>query len=100
MEEVKDKKKKLTLKNFSGGAAAISSYAKGSGNKSVLVEKKKNRSVDASYNAEKAKASVAPQDAVKTKDLTKEDSAKAQKTAQEWARKKIQEELEIDNSKN
>ena len=99
MEEVKDKKKKLTLKNFSGGAAAISSYAKGSGNKSVLVEKKKNRSVDASYNAEKAKASVAPQDAVKTKDLTKEDSAKAQKTAQEWARKKIQEELEIDNSK-
>ena len=42
MEEVKDKKKKLTLKNFSGGAAAISSYAKGSGNKSVLVEKKKN----------------------------------------------------------
>jgi translation initiation factor IF-2 len=99
MEEVKDKKKKLTLKNFSGGAAAISSYAKGSGNKSVLVEKKKNRSVDASYNAEKAKASVAPQDAVKVKDLTKEDSAKAQKTAQEWARKKIQEELEIDNSK-
>ncbi len=99
MEEVKDKKKKLTLKNFSGGAAAISSYAKGSGNKSVLVEKKKNRSVDASYNAEKAKVSAAPQDAVKTKDLTKEDSAKAQKTAQEWARKKIQEELEIDNSK-
>jgi translation initiation factor IF-2 len=99
MEEVKDKKKKLTLKNFSGGAAAISSYAKGSGNKSVLVEKKKNRSVDASYNAEKAKASVAPQDSVKVKDLTKEDSAKAQKTAQEWARKKIQEELEIDNSK-
>jgi len=99
MEEAKDKKKKLTLKNFSGGAAAISSYAKGSGNKSVLVEKKKNRSVDASYNAEKAKASAAPQDAVKTKDLTKEDSAKAQKTAQEWARKKIQEELEIDNSK-
>jgi len=99
MEEVKDKKKKLTLKNFSGGAAAISSYAKGSGNKSVLVEKKKNRSVDASYNAEKAKASVASQDAVKVKDLTKEDSAKAQKTAQEWARKKIQEELEIDNSK-
>jgi len=99
MEEVKDKKKKLTLKNFSGGAAAISSYAKGSGNKSVLVEKKKNRSVDASYNAEKAKASVAPQDTAKVKDLTKEDSAKAQKTAQEWARKKIQEELEIDNSK-
>ena len=66
MEEVKDKKKKLTLKNFSGGAAAISSYAKGSGNKSVLVEKKKNRSVDASYNAEKAKVSAAPQDAVKT----------------------------------
>ena len=41
MEQVKDKKKKLTLKNFSGGAAAISSYAKGSGNKPVLIEKKK-----------------------------------------------------------
>ena len=44
--DVKDKKKKLTLKNFSGSAAAISSYAKSSGNKSVLVEKKKNRSID------------------------------------------------------
>jgi len=27
--DVKDKKKKLTLKNFSGGPAAVSSYAKG-----------------------------------------------------------------------
>ena len=36
---------------------------------------------------------------VKPKTLTKEDTAKAQKSAQEWARKKIQEELEIDNSK-
>jgi hypothetical protein len=38
--DVKDKKKKLTLKNFSGGSAAVSSYARGAGNKSVLVEKK------------------------------------------------------------
>ena len=97
--DVKDKKKKLTLKNFSGGSAAVSSYAKGAGNKSVLVEKKKNRSIDATYSVDKAKASVAPQDTVKTKVLTKEDTAKAQKAAQEWARKKIQEELEIDNSK-
>jgi len=97
--DVKDKKKKLTLKNFSGGSAAVSSYAKGAGNKSVLVEKKKNRSIDATYSVDKAKASVAPQDIVKTKVLTKEDTAKAQKAAQEWARKKIQEELEIDNSK-
>ena len=39
--DVKDKKIKLTLKNFSGGSAAVSSYARGAGNKSVLVEKKK-----------------------------------------------------------
>ena len=97
--DVKDKKKKLTLKNFSGGAAAISSYAKGSGNKSVLVEKKKNRSIDINQSVEKPKISLAPQDIVKAKTLTKEDTAKAQKSAQEWARKKIQEELEIDNSK-
>ncbi len=97
--DVKDKKKKLTLKNFSGGAAAISSYAKGSGNKSVLVEKKKNRSIDINQSVEKPKISLAPQDTVKAKTLTKEDTAKAQKSAQEWARKKIQEELEIDNSK-
>jgi len=97
--DVKDKKKKLTLKNFSGGPAAVSSYAKGTGNKSVLVEKKKNRSIDATYSVDKAKASVAPQDSIKPKILTKEDTAKAQKSAQEWARKKIQEELEIDNSK-
>ncbi len=97
--DVKDKKKKLTLKNFSGGSAAVSSYARGAGNKSVLVEKKKNRSIDATYSVDKAKASTAPQDAVKPKTLTKEDTAKAQKSAQEWARKKIQEELEIDNSK-
>jgi len=97
--DVKDKKKKLTLKNFSGGSAAVSSYARGAGNKSVLVEKKKNRSIDATYSVDKAKASIAPQDAVKPKTLTKEDTAKAQKSAQEWARKKIQEELEIDNSK-
>jgi hypothetical protein len=38
---LKTKKKKLTLKNFSGGPAAVSSYAKGTGNKSVLVERKK-----------------------------------------------------------
>ena len=44
--DVKDKKKKLTLKNFSGGSAAVSSYARGAGNKSVLVEKKKNRFPD------------------------------------------------------
>ncbi len=97
--DVKDKKKKLTLKNFSGGPAAVSSYAKGTGNKSVLVEKKKNRSIDATYSVDKAKASIAPQDTIKPKTLTKEDTAKAQKSAQEWARKKIQEELEIDNSK-
>ena len=97
--DVKDKKKKLTLKNFSGGAAAISSYAKGSGNKSVLVEKKKNRSIDINQSVEKPKISLTPQDIVKAKTLTKEDTAKAQKSAQEWARKKIQEELEIDNSK-
>ena len=97
--DVKDKKKKLTLKNFSGGAAAISSYAKGSGNKSVLVEKKKNRSIDINQSVEKPKISLDPQDTVKAKTLTKEDTAKAQKSAQEWARKKIQEELEIDNSK-
>ncbi|MEY2813018.1 MAG: hypothetical protein RLZZ310_392 [Pseudomonadota bacterium] len=97
--DVKDKKKKLTLKNFSGGPAAVSSYAKGTGNKSVLVEKKKNRSIDATYSVDKAKASVAPLDSIKPKILTKEDTAKAQKSAQEWARKKIQEELEIDNSK-
>ncbi|NBN88026.1 MAG: translation initiation factor IF-2 [Proteobacteria bacterium] len=97
--DVKDKKKKLTLKNFSGGAAAISSYAKGSGNKSVLVEKKKNRSIDINQSVEKPKISSAPEDIVKAKTLTKEDTAKAQKSAQEWARKKIQEELEIDNSK-
>ncbi|MEY4390067.1 MAG: hypothetical protein RLZZ167_707, partial [Pseudomonadota bacterium] len=97
--DVKDKKKKLTLKNFSGGAAAISSYAKGSGNKSVLVEKKKNRSIDINQSVEKPKISLAPEDIVKAKTLTKEDTAKAQKSAQEWARKKIQEELEIDNSK-
>ena len=97
--DVKDKKKKLTLKNFSGGAAAISSYAKGSGNKSVLVEKKKNRSIDINQSVEKPKISLAPEDIVKAKILTKEDTAKAQKSAQEWARKKIQEELEIDNSK-
>jgi translation initiation factor IF-2 len=42
---------------------------------------------------------VAPLDSIKPKILTKEDTAKAQKSAQEWARKKIQEELEIDNSK-
>ena len=99
MEQVKDKKKKLTLKNFSGGAAAISSYAKGSGNKPVLIEKKKNRSVDASYNTQKVKASIVSQDSRSVKDLVKEDPTKVQKTAQEWARKKIQEELEIDNSK-
>ncbi|MEY4781546.1 MAG: hypothetical protein RLZZ492_169, partial [Pseudomonadota bacterium] len=29
--DVKDKKKKLTLKNFSGGPAAVSSYARGAG---------------------------------------------------------------------
>ena len=97
--DVKDKKKKLTLKNFSGGAAAISSYAKGSGNKSVLVEKKKNRSIDINQSVEKPKISLTPEDIVKAKTLTKEDTAKAQKSAQEWARKKIQEELEIDNSK-
>ena len=97
--DVKDKKKKLTLKNFSGSAAAISSYAKSSGNKSVLVEKKKNRSIDINQSVEKPKISLAPQDAVKPKILTKEDTVKAQKSAQEWARKKIQEELEIDNSK-
>jgi translation initiation factor IF-2 len=97
--DVKDKKKKLTLKNFSGGAAAISSYAKGSGNKSVLVEKKKNRSIDINQSVEKPIISLAPQDIVKAKILTKEDTVKAQKSAQEWARKKIQEELEIDNSK-
>ncbi|MEY4846351.1 MAG: hypothetical protein RJA54_223, partial [Pseudomonadota bacterium] len=82
--DVKDKKKKLTLKNFSGG---------------VLVEKKKNRSIDISQSAEKPKVSTTPQEVVKGKTLTKEDTAKAQKSAQEWARKKIQEELEIDNSK-
>jgi translation initiation factor IF-2 len=97
--DIKDKKKKLTLKNFSGGPAAVSSFAKSTGNKSVLVEKKKNRSIDATYSVDKAKASVAPQDSIKPKILTKEDTAKAQKSAQEWARKKIQEELEIDNSK-
>ena len=97
--DVKDKKKKLTLKNFSGSAAAISSYAKSSGNKSVLVEKKKNRSIDINQSVEKPKISLAPQDVVKAKILTKEDTVKAQKSAQEWARKKIQEELEIDNSK-
>ena len=97
--DVKDKKKKLTLKNFSGSAAAISSYAKSSGNKSVLVEKKKNRSLDINQSVEKPKISLAPQDAVKAKISTKEDIVKAQKSAQEWARKKIQEELEIDNSK-
>ena len=97
--DVKDKKKKLTLKNFSGGSAAVSSYARGAGNKSVLVEKKKNRSIDVSQSAEKPKVSTTPQDTVKVKVLTKEDTAKAQKSAQEWARKKIQEELEIDNSK-
>jgi hypothetical protein len=53
--DVKDKKKKLTLKNFSGGPAAVSSYARGAGNKSVLVEKKKNRSIDISQSAEKPK---------------------------------------------
>ena len=67
MEEVKDKKKKLTLKNFSGGAAAISSYAKGSGNKSVLVEKKKNRSVDASYNACLLYTSPSPRDRTRSR---------------------------------
>ena len=97
--DVKDKKKKLTLKNFSGSAAAISSYAKSSGNKSVLVEKKKNRSIDINQSVEKPKISLAPQDVVKAKISTKEDIVKAQKSAQEWARKKIQEELEIDNSK-
>ena len=97
--DVKDKKKKLTLKNFSGSAAAISSYAKSSGNKSVLVEKKKNRSIDINQSVEKPKISLASQDAVKPKISTKEDIVKAQKSAQEWARKKIQEELEIDNSK-
>jgi hypothetical protein len=50
--DVKDKKKKLTLKNFSGGSAAVSSYARGAGNKSVLVEKKKNRSIDISQSVE------------------------------------------------
>ena len=64
-----------------------------------LVEKKKNRSIDISQSVEKPKVSTTPQDAVKGKTLTKEDTAKAQKSAQEWARKKIQEELEIDNSK-
>ncbi len=86
--DVKDKKKKLTLKNFSGGPAAVSSYAKGTGNKSVLVEKKKNRSIDATYSVDKAKASIAPQETIKPKTLTKEDTAKAQKSAQEWAKKK------------
>ena len=65
----------------------------------VKDKKKKNRSIDATYSVDKAKASVAPQDSIKPKILTKEDTAKAQKSAQEWARKKIQEELEIDNSK-
>ena len=77
--DVKDKKKKLTLKNFSGSAAAISSYAKSSGNKSVLVEKKKNRSLDINQSVEKPKISLAPQDSVKPKILTKEDTVKAQK---------------------
>jgi hypothetical protein len=59
--DVKDKKKKLTLKNFSGGSAAVSSYARGAGNKSVLVEKKKNRSIDAlAYSVDKPKVSTAP----------------------------------------
>ena len=91
--DVKDKKKKLTLKNFSGGPAAISSYARGAGNKSVLVEKKKNRSIDVSQSAEKPKVSTTPQDTVKVKVLTKEDTAKAQKSAQEWARKKFKKNL-------
>ena len=78
--DVKDKKKKLTLKNFSG-SAAVSNYAKGAGNKSVLVEKKKNRSIDATYSVDKAKASVAPQDTVKTKVLTKEDTSQASESS-------------------
>ncbi|NBY89695.1 MAG: translation initiation factor IF-2, partial [Proteobacteria bacterium] len=55
--------------------------------------------IDINQSVEKPKISLAPQDIVKAKTLTKEDTAKAQKSAQEWARKKIQEELEIDNSK-
>ena len=97
--EVTDKKKKLTLKNFSGGLSVASSYAKGSGNKSVLVEKKKNRSVNVNYNTTPEKPGIGTQEVKKTPLLSKEDTDKAQKTAQEWARKKIQEELEIDNSK-
>ena len=33
--DVKEKKKKLTLKKFRGGPTAISRYGKGNGNKSV-----------------------------------------------------------------
>ncbi len=68
-------------------------------NSQIPHKKKKNRSIDISQSAEKPKVSTTPQEAVKGKTLTKEDTAKAQKSAQEWARKKIQEELEIDNSK-
>ena len=91
--DVKDKKKKLTLKNFSGGPAAVSSYARGAGNKSVLVEKKKNRSIDISQSAEKPKVSTTPQEAVKGKTLTKEDTAKAQKSAQECQERKFKKSL-------
>ena len=43
-----------------------------------VKDKKKNRSIDATYSVDKAKASTAPQDAIKPKTLTKEDTPKPQ----------------------
>ncbi len=42
----------------------------------VLVEKKKNRSIDISQSAEKPKVSTTPQEVVKGKTLTKEEAEK------------------------
>jgi len=97
--ETKDKKKKLTLKNFSGSPVNLGqNFTKGLGNKSVVVEKKKNRSFSLNQNRSKQFFSIKPQ--VPTKGVLDLDSQKSKKIAEEWAKKKIEEELEISNKKN
>jgi len=98
--ETKDKKKKLTLKNFSGNPVNLGqNFTKGPGNKSVVVEKKKNRSFSQSQNQNRPKQFFSTKPQVPTKGVLDADSQKSKKIAEEWARKKIEEELEIGNKK-
>jgi len=98
--ETKDKKKKLTLKNFSGNLLNLGqNFTKGPGNKSVVVEKKKNRSFSRNQNQNKSKQFFFSKPQVPTKGVLDVESQKSKKIAEEWARKKIEEELEIGKKK-